>query len=803
MKFVKWRPWIESMLEAVWVVDLDTQRILAANRAAGALQQVDPDELVGASVVQMHASPQDQFFWQDLAAGRLESIHSETLLRRSDGSTVLVERRATPIDLDDNERVCLVAMQDKSEEHRIQQQLEQLLAELRATLESSADGILVCDLYGGIRAFNRLFSTLWSLPQELLVQRDDAAVHAYLANSVPNPDQYHQRLAQINRSPLMEASDVLVLRTGRVLERVSRPQLVRGRPIGRVYAFRDITERAATETQLKLAAKVFESSLDAILVTDPEFRVLASNPAAEKLTRGPSADLLQHDALSLFFSLQQWSWEKDLTEKLKCAGYWEGELWYRRPDGSATALQASWVMLRDADGECLNTVLFVKDLTEKLAAQQRIEQLAYTDVLTGLPNRLMLTERVEHAIRLSERSEKGFGVLFLDLDRFKHINDSLGHLFGDRVLVEVAGRLKGCLRQTDTLCRLGGDEFVIHLHEADADASERTARRIIETISQPVCLEDMSFSLTCSVGIAMYPEDGTSLDELIQHADTAMYQVKERGKGHFRFYQPQMNADLLSRIRLDHAMREGLQRNEFVLHYQPRACLRSDATKGCEALVRWNAPQRGLVPPGAFIGVAEETGFIVMLGDWVMREAIRQAAVWFRQGHPCQVAVNVSALQFQQAQFVDGVAAALREHELPPELLEIEITESILILDAEEALERLQALAALGVGLSLDDFGTGYSSLSYLRRFPLQKLKIDRSFIASMHENTADDAIVSAIVQMGHALGMEVVAEGVEWVQQRDRLRELGCDQFQGFLFAPALQPTDFEKLLDAQPTRV
>ena len=799
MKYVQWRPCIEGMLEAVWVVDLKTQRILTANQAAGALQQVDPADLEGAAVIELHASPQDQFFWHDMAAGRLEGIHSETLLRRADGSTVLVERRATPVDLGDGEQICLVAMQDKSQEHRIQQQLEQLLAELRATLESSADGILVCDMYGGIRAFNRLFATLWSLPQELLLQRDDAAVHAYLANSVPNPEQYHQRLAQINRSPLMEATDVLVLRTGRILERISRPQLVRGRPTGRVYAFRDITERSATETQLKLAAKVFESSLDAILITDPAYQILACNPAAEQLAQVNGAELLQRDALELFFTPAPIPWVKDLSDKLAQVGYWEGELWFRRLDGSATALQASWVLLRNAEGEPLNTVLFVKDLTEKLAAQQRIEQLAYTDVLTGLPNRLMLTERVEHAIRLSERSDKGFAVLFLDLDRFKHINDSLGHLFGDRVLVEVAGRLKSCLRQTDTLCRLGGDEFVIHLHEADASAAERTARRIIETLSLPVCLEDMNFSLSCSVGISMYPEDGTTLDELIQHADTAMYQVKERGKGHFRFYQPQMNADLLSRIRLDHAMREGLLRDEFVLHYQPRVSLQNGSLIACEALVRWNAPAKGLVMPGAFIGVAEETGFIVMLGEWVLREAVRQAAVWAREGRPCQVAVNVSALQFQQTRFVSDVAAALQEHGLDPTLLELELTESILILDAEEALERLQALADLGVGLSLDDFGTGYSSLSYLRRFPLQKLKIDRSFIATMHEDAADDAIVAAIVQMGHALNMEVVAEGVEWAQQHDRLRELGCDQFQGFLYSRAVPAEDFSALLQKQ----
>ncbi|MFN4103574.1 MAG: putative bifunctional diguanylate cyclase/phosphodiesterase, partial [Tepidimonas sp.] len=448
------------------------------------------------------------------------------------------------------------------------------------------------------------------------------------------------------------------------------------------------------------------------------------------------------------------------------------------------ALLASWVLLRDGDGRPLNTVLFAKDLSEKLEAQRRIEQLAYSDPLTGLPNRLTLGERVGHALRLAQRSGRGFALLFLDLDRFKSINDSLGHMFGDQVLVEVAVRLQRCLRQTDTLSRLGGDEFVIHLHEADRHAAEVTAQRIIEAIIRPVTIDEMQFTLSCSIGIAMYPQDGATLDELIQCADTAMYQVKERGKGHYRFYQPEMNADLLGRIQMDHAMRQGLQRGEFELHYQPRVDLRSGTVPACEALVRWHRPGQGLVMPGTFIGVAEETGLIALLGHWVLQNAIAQAARWAAEGRPLQVAVNVSALQFQQARFVQDVADALQQHRLPPHLLELELTESILIRDAEEALGKLQALADLGVELSLDDFGTGYSSLTYLKRFPLHRLKIDRSFLVSMPEDGADAAIVAAIVQMGHALSMEVVAEGVERPEQLQRLRALGCDHYQGFLFA-------------------
>jgi diguanylate cyclase (GGDEF)-like protein/PAS domain S-box-containing protein len=792
MTFVHWGPLLEGMLEAVWVVDSHNLRIVAVNTPAGRLLGMPTSDLLGQPVIELTASPEDACFWEDVAAGLVDSIHSETLLRRADGHTVLVDRRVSQVAMDGGERVYLVGLQDLSEQRHNQNRLEHLVAELRATLESTADGILVCDLDGGIRAYNRHFAHLWALPEELLTHRDDQAVHTHLANQVLDTTQYQQRLGHIGRSPLLEATDVLVLRSGHVLERSTLPQLTRGRPTGRVYAFRDISDRLAAETQMQLGAKVFENSLDAIFITDANHRIVLCNPMAGRLTQKPPAELEQASTWDLFFSRQEADLSGHIQDRMERAGYWEGEAWHRRPDGSAVALQVSWVQLKNPAGVVLHTVVFAKDLTEKLAAQQRIEQLAYTDPLTGLPNRLMLTERVGYALQLAQRNQVGFAVLFLDLDRFKHINDSLGHLQGDRVLLEVANRLKGCLRQTDTLCRLGGDEFVIHLHEADAQAAELTARRIQKALDTPVQLESMNFSLSCSMGIALYPTDGQTLDELIQHADTAMYRVKERSKGSFRFYQPQMNIDVLSRVKMDHAMREGLDNREFQLHYQPRIGLANGGLQGGEALLRWHNPTLGTVPPGTFIGVAEETGFIVQLGQWVLDQAVAQAAVWARLGTPCVVSVNVSPLQFQQSHFVEQVAQVLQTHGLDPALLELELTESILIHDAEENLDRLQALTALGVALSLDDFGTGYSSLSYLKRFPLHTLKIDRSFIQSMHTQDSDAAIVAAIVQMGHALGLSVVAEGVEHAAQRDMLARLGCDQYQGFLSAPGLPATAF-----------
>jgi diguanylate cyclase (GGDEF)-like protein/PAS domain S-box-containing protein len=793
MRAIAWAPLIEGMLEAVWVVDPLTLRILAVNQAACELQGLDSADMLGRPVVEMTAAPEDIFFWEDVAAGQSDHIQSETLLRRADGQAVQVERRVSRVRVDEVNQCYVVGIMDHSEQRRVEGELEKLVAELRATLESTADGILVCDLDGAIRSYNQHFAQLWDIPEPLLLERDDAAIHAHLSGQVADSENYSQRLRQITRSPLLEGNDVLVLRSGRVLERVTLPQYGRGRPIGRVYSFRDITERLAAENQLQLAAKVFESSLDAIFVTDPAYRILVVNPSAGRLLECPSDSLLGSSSRDLFFSPHDPELTAEIDDKLMAHGFWEGEAWHRRPDGSAFAVLASWVMLRDPDGNPRNIVVFAKDLTEKLAAQQRIEQLAYSDPLTGLPNRLLLTERVEHALHLAQREGSRFAILFLDLDRFKQINDSLGHLFGDRVLIEVAQRLKGCLRQTDTLSRLGGDEFVIHLHEADARAAEVTAQRILDALSRPIELDGMNFSISCSMGIAMQPDDGRTLDELIKHADTAMYRVKERGKGNFRFYQPQMNVDLLARVKMDHAMREALAERRFVLHYQPQVDTATGALRACEALLRWHDPQLGQVSPAVFIPVAEESGFIVHLGLWVMQEAVRQATLWANAGKPVRVSVNVSALQFQQTHYVDTVAEALRDSGLAPELLELELTESILVHDAEEALERLQALAALGVKLAIDDFGTGYSSLGYLKQFPIHKLKIDRSFIASLHEEDSDRAIVTAVVQMGHALKLDIVAEGVETEDQRAFLAQVGCDQYQGFLRAPGLPAAEFE----------
>ncbi|CAN5764774.1 EAL domain-containing protein [soil metagenome] len=794
MKTAQWQAMIEGLLEAVLLVDPVELRIQAANQAANLLLDVQSGSLIGKAVVELAASPEDLFFWEDVAAGLSDNIFSETLLQREDRSVIQVERQVTLIRIDMDSSIYVVAIRDHSNQRQVENELEKLIAELRATLESTADGILVTDLDAAIRSYNHLFAKLWGLPEELLTQRDDAAIYAWMDKCMVDATHYSERLGIIKRSPLVEATDVLILRSGKILERVTLPQYARGRPIGRVYSYRDITQRLADEARLELASQVFKSSADAIFITDSAQKIVTTNPSFERLTGYTEQEMLGRSPQDFFSKESDGAVVRQLLTDLESHGVCEGELWNRRKDGRAYLCMISLVRVQDEQQQTMHYIGFFKDRTESHAAKQKIEELAFSDVLTGLPNRLLLTERIKQSITHASRSHGSFALLFLDLDHFKQINDSLGHHFGDRVLIEVTERLKKCIRQVDTAARLGGDEFVLLLHQADAGGAEICARRVLEELKVPFSLDGMNFTVTSSIGVALYPVDGLTMDDLIKNADSAMYHVKERGRSDFRFYQRQMNIGLLSRMKMDHAMRQALEHNRFRLHYQPLVNLATNEVFGAEALLRWHDKDLGEVSPAQFIPIAEESGVIVAIGNWVMASAIKQAALWNVQGQKLRVSVNVSALQFQQSDFVESIASALEQAGLAPDCLELELTESILIRDVEETLVRLESLAVLGVKMAIDDFGTGYSSLSYLKRFPINKLKIDRSFVMHLPDDESDIAIVTAIISLAHALKLRVIAEGVENEQQRAFLQTLHCDELQGFLFSAAIPAADFEQ---------
>jgi diguanylate cyclase (GGDEF)-like protein/PAS domain S-box-containing protein len=441
------------------------------------------------------------------------------------------------------------------------------------------------------------------------------------------------------------------------------------------------------------------------------------------------------------------------------------------------------------------------DITDRKQSEQRIHHVAQHDVLTGLPNRSLLQDRLGQAVAYSIRCGHPVWVMLIDLDRFKFVNDSMGHKAGDVLLMTVAARLRSALRDTDTVARLSGDEFVVILTEhEDQCLSADIVQRLMDSVAQPVMLGSKEFFVTCSIGVAVYPTDGAPAENLIEHADIAMYRAKKLGRNNFQFYTPAMNEEAMERVRIESALRNALERNEFVLHYQPQVDLASGEIVGMEALIRWQHPEMGMVAPSRFIGVAEETGLIVQIGAWVMRTACLQNRAWQQDGlGKLRVAVNLSARQFGAPNLIEEIRNVLAETGLAPACLEIELTESLFMSDVALAVELLHSMKGLGVNLSIDDFGTGYSSLSYLSRFPIDVLKIDRSFVAEITRDSNDAAIVASIIALAHNLKLAVIAEGVETEEQLDYLRRHGCDEMQGYYFSRPLPADEFEQLLRQQ----
>ncbi len=466
---------------------------------------------------------------------------------------------------------------------------------------------------------------------------------------------------------------------------------------------------------------------------------------------------------------------------------------------SANALTRKWDNERTLRRQVEHLEHVVEARTQGLeAANKQLRHLASHDALTGLPNRVLLDDRLAQAVAHAERDGHSFAVAMFDLDRFKIVNDSLGHHAGDRLIKEVAHRLAGIARSTDTVGRLGGDEFLFIMDRlAKPEDAELIARRAVKALQLPIHLEGVDLHTSASIGIARFPTDGKSAEALIANADAAMYCAKQRGRNNTQCYAPGMNSATQERVKLESDLHQALALKQFELHYQPKVDTKTGLIHGAEALVRWRHPQRGLVPPGEFIPLAESCGLIDAIGEWVVRESCRQARAWQLGGlQPLRVAVNLSAFQFRHGNLLQMIREALQAAQLEPRFLEVEITESALMSDPEESVTILEQLSRMGVVVSVDDFGTGYSSMSYLRRFPIDKLKIDRGFIAELISRADDASIVRAIVSLAHSLHLKVVAEGVETREQLDLLKTLGCDQYQGFCFSPAVPADQFATLL-------
>ena len=565
-----------------------------------------------------------------------------------------------------------------------------------------------------------------------------------------------------------------------------------------VLTLNDVTAQRRAEEELRLAATVFDNSVEAIMITDAQRRILSVNKAFTDLTGFQSTMVVGQTPAMLSSSRHGLAHYDAIWREAAEKGSWQGEIWQRRRDGTEFPEWLSIGVVKDRANTLSNFVAVFSDITERKANEARIAFLAHHDPLTALPNRTLFHDRLEQALARAERNETVVALLFLDLDRFKTINDSLGHQAGDRLLQAVAERLQHCVRDTDTICRQGGDEFIIVLPEvADTEVPARVAEKILRRLSEPFEVDGHVLGTSFSIGIAVYPDDGRHADVLMKNADTAMYHAKENGRNTYRFFTEAMNANALERLQVENQLRAALERNELVLHFQPQVDLASGAIVGGEALLRWESAVLGFVPPGRFIPIAEESGLIVPIGRWVLREACQLAMGWYARGvRGVTVAVNISALQFRRDDIVRNVRDVLTETGLPPEYLELELTESLLMEHAEEVLETVQQLKNLGVRLSIDDFGTGYSSLSYLKRFAVDRLKIDQGFVRDMVDDPDDAAIVRAIIQLGRSLKLDVIAEGAESRTQVDFLIREGCREAQGYFFCPPVAGDVFMNML-------
>jgi len=685
---------------------------------------------------------------------------------------------------------------DISERKHNEMRIEALLVEQGAILDNVMFGV-VFTRERLIVSTNRRAEELFGYPDGSLVGQPASRLFASQGEHARAEDLFFPRMARgedarhERRFRRRDGSLIWCL--------VSGSPLVPGHPeAGNVWVFADISERKEAEEELRLSATVIAHIADGVMVVDTEGRIIAVNPAFTTITGYAEAEAIGQPWDLTRSSRHDAAFYKELARELKATGFWRGEVWSCRKDGEVFLewLTVSAVHDREGDagagekGVLTHYVGVFSDITRLKESQEQLDFLAHHDPLTSLPNRLLFQDRLLHAIGRAAREQQQLAVMFIDLDRFKNVNDTLGHQVGDQLLEQVAAALGARLREGDTLARLGGDEFIVLLEHVDGQyGATHVAQKLVALFEQPFMVSSHELFVTGSIGVALYPQDALESNLLIRHADVAMYQAKARGRNGYQFYSPAMDGEGALRLRMEALLRRAIERGEIFLHYQPQVEIDSGRLIGVEALVRWHNPELGLVSPARFIPMAEDSGFINQLGEWVLDEACRQMGRWDAAGLQVpKMAVNLSVRQVERGAMAPLVARVLASSGLAPRRLQLEVTESV-IMNTGDAAAFIGELHALGVGLAIDDFGTGYSSLAYLKQLPVDVLKIDRSFIKDIPADADDEAIAIAIIQLGKSMNLSVIAEGVENEQQAAFLLRHGCTRAQGFLYGRPVGP--------------
>jgi diguanylate cyclase (GGDEF)-like protein/PAS domain S-box-containing protein len=748
-----------------------------------------------------HFRSSERYLDQGTRERMLEILHNEHHVRnfearmaRKDGRAVWIRYTARLY----SERGYLEGLAaDITEEKQALESLRASEQELSNILESMQDTYYRTDAEGVItRASASVVRLLGYEPEEVVGRR--------LADLYVDPAQREKFLQALrdNGGKVQSFESELRHKNGSVVWVWSNAQYFydqQGNVAGVEGTARDVSARRQAEVWMRKLSSALEQTADSVMVTDRDGFIEFVNPAFEAVTGFAPEEVLGKTPAILRSGRHDEDFYEHLWETILAGDVFQEVFVNRRKDGTLFYEEKTITPLKDGQGRVSHFVSTGKDISERMQTQERLQFLAHHDVLTELPNRALFTDRLEHALARSRGREYVVAVLFLDLDRFKIINDTLGHDFGDQALRALSGRLRTCVREGDTVARLGGDEFAVIIEDVQsADNVAPVAYKILEALSKPLDLEGRELFVTTSIGISLFPSDGDDARTLLRHADIAMYKAKELGRNTYRFYAEDMSVQALERLSVETNLRRALEREEFVLHYQPQVDLRTGSMVGVEALLRWQHPERGLVPPREFIPVLEETGLILPVGEWVLRTACSQARGWTKDGPLQRLAVNLSSRQFHAPGMLQMVVQILDETGMDSRNLELEITESILVQHSQEIMDTFQALADLGIRVAIDDFGTGYSSLSYLKRFSIDTLKIDRAFIRDITEDPDDAAIVQAIIAMAKRLNIQVVAEGVETERQLAFLGEQGCAMVQGFLFSKPVPADQLEVVLAA-----
>ncbi|MEB3901412.1 EAL domain-containing protein [Pseudomonas putida] len=816
-----WSDVVRTVPDQLYVQDVHSQRIIFSNRHLGQTLGYDRVELaqMGDRFWELLLHPEDADHYRQLRRQQRDTSHDQSLhcqlrFRHRDGGWRWYEIREQVLTRDTDGLVTRIigvgkdvtvqieaseSLRDSEQRYRMlaesisdvifstdsQLQLNYVSPSVQAVLGYPADWIFEHG-WQSIIANPAQLTGIYSLLERVSKALGDSEQLAQLRSQLPTQIFLFDCLRADGRKIPIELRLVLVWDDHEHFE-------------GVLGVGRDISQQRRAEKDLRMAATVFEHSTSAILITDPAGYIVQANEAFSRVSGYDVSEVLDQLPSLLTVDEQQEAHLRYVVKQLHQHGSWEGEVWLKRRDGEHYPAWVGITAVLDDEGDLASYVCFFTDISERKASEQRIHRLAYYDALTHLPNRTLFQDRLYTALQQAERHKAWVVLMFLDLDRFKPINDSLGHAAGDRMLKDMAQRLLACVDDDDTVARMGGDEFTLLLQprasrEMALNRAIHVAENILGSLVRPFVLENREFFVTASIGIALSPQDGSELSQLMKNADTAMYHAKERGKNNFQFYQADMNASALERLELESDLRHALEQNEFILYYQPQFSGDGKRLTGAEALLRWRHPRRGLVPPGDFIPVIEELGLVVDVGDWVLREASRQLKAWHKaKVRVPKVSVNISARQFSDGQLGTRIATILEEIGLPPACLELELTESILMRDVDEAMQILDGLKVLGLSIAVDDFGTGYSSLNYLKQFPIDVLKIDRTFVDGLPEGEQDAQIARAIIAMAHSLNLAVIAEGVETHEQLEFLREHGCDEVQGYLFGRPMPAGQFE----------